>query len=129
MLMLKYALELNPKKSAKAYGRSLSISTKSSVLLCKVISGMNLVKGKSLLDDMANGRRNLDGKFYTNATKEILSVLKSAESNAEFKGLDVTRMIIYASAHQGFTFYRPRRTKMKRMEKKVTNIQVVLQQK
>ncbi|MCX6818120.1 MAG: hypothetical protein NTU57_04655 [Candidatus Aenigmarchaeota archaeon] len=127
--MLKYALELNPKKSARAYGRSLSISTKSSVIICRVISGMNLIKGKSLLDDLLNGKRNLEGKFYTNTTKEILSLLKSAESNAEFKGLDTTRMIIYASAHQGFTFYRPRRTKMKRMQKKVTNVQIVLHQK
>ena len=44
--MLKYALELNPKKSSRAYGRSLSISTKSSVIICRVISGMNLIKGK-----------------------------------------------------------------------------------
>lgn len=127
--MLKYALELNPKKSARAYGRSLSISTKSSVIICRVISGMNLIKGKSLLDDLLTGKRNLEGKFYTNTTKEILILLKSAESNAEFKGLDTTRMIIYASAHQGFTFYRPRRTKMKRMQKKVTNVQIVLHQK
>ncbi|MFH1237635.1 MAG: uL22 family ribosomal protein [Candidatus Aenigmatarchaeota archaeon] len=127
--MLKYALELNPKKSSRAYGRSLSISTKSSVIICRVISGMNLIKGKSLLDDLLTGKRNLEGKFYTNTTKEILSLLKSAESNAEFKGLDTTRMIIYASAHQGFTFYRPRRTKMKRMQKKVTNVQIVLHQK
>ena len=127
--MLKYALELNPKKSARAYGRSLSISTKSSVIICREISGMNLVKGKILLDDLLGGKRNLEGKFYTKTTKEILSVLKSAESNAEFKGLDTTRMIIYASAHQGFTFYRPRRTKMKRMQKKVTNVQIVLHQK
>jgi large subunit ribosomal protein L22 len=127
--MLKYALELNPKKSSRAYGRSLSISTKSSVIICRVISGMNLIKGKSLLDDLLTGKRNLEGKFYTNTTKEILILLKSAESNAEFKGLDTTRMIIYASAHQGFTFYRPRRTKMKRMQKKVTNVQIVLHQK
>ena len=127
--MLKYALELNPKKSSRAYGRSLSISTKSSVIICRVISGMNLIKGKSLLDDLLTGKRNLEGKFYTNTTKDILILLKSAESNAEFKGLDTTRMIIYASAHQGFTFYRPRRTKMKRMQKKVTNVQIVLHQK
>ncbi len=127
--MLKYALELNPKKSAKAYGRALNISTKHSVIVCRAVSGMNLVKAKSLLQDMLDGKRSMEGKYYTNVTTEMLNLLKSAESNAEFKGLDTARLIVFASAHQGFTFHRPRRTKMKSMEKKVTNLQVVLQQK
>jgi large subunit ribosomal protein L22 len=129
MLMLKYALNLNPKKSAKAYGRSLNISTKSSVILCRHISGMNVAKAKSLLQDLTDGKRDIEGKYYTNASREILSVMKSAESNAEFKGLDTGRLVIFASAHKGFTFHRPRRTKMKSTTKKMTNIQVVLQQK
>lgn len=129
MFMLKYALELNPKKSAKAYGRALNISTKHSVIMCRAISGMNIVKAKRLLQDMADGKRDLDGKYYTNVTKEMLSLVKAAEANAEFKGLDTSRLIIFASAHKGFTFYRPRRTKMKRMQKKITNVQIVVQQK
>jgi len=129
MLMLKYALELNPKKSAKAYGRALSISTKHSVIICRAISGMNVVKAKRLLQDMLDGKRNMEGKYYTNVTMEMLNLLKSAEANAEFKGLDTNRLVIFASAHKGFTFYRPRRTKMKRMRKKVTNVQIVVQQK
>jgi len=127
--MLKYALELNPKKSAKAYGRALNISTKHSVIVCRAVSGMNLVKAKSLLQDMLDGKRSMEGKYYTNVTMGMLNLLKSAEANAEFKGLDTSRLVVFASAHQGFTFHRPRRTKMKRMEKKVTNLQVVLQQK
>ena len=127
--MLKYALNLDPKKSAKAYGRSLNISTKSSVKLCREISGTNVAKAKGLLQDMVDGKRDMDGKYYTNASKEILGVIRSAESNAEFKGLDTSRLIIFASAHQGFTFHRPRRTKMRSTCKKITNIQVVLQQK
>lgn len=129
MSMLKYALNLDPKKSAKAYGRSLNISTKSSVILCRTISGMNVAKGKKLLQDLTDGKRDIEGKYYTNASKEILDVIKSAESNAEFKGLDTSRLVIFASAHKGFTFFRPRRTKMRRTQKKITNIQVVLQQK
>lgn len=129
MFMLKYALNLNPKKSARAYGRSLNISTKSSVILCRQISGMNVVRAKKLLADLTEGKRDIDGKYYTNASSEILSVVKSAESNAEFKGLDTSRLVIFASAHKGFTFFRPRRTKLKRTQKKITNVQVVLQQK
>ena len=122
-------MNLNPKKSARAYGRALRISTKGSVVVCKAVSGKNIVKGKKLLQDMIEEKRSLDGKYYTNATKHILYVIKSAESNAEFRGLDLNRLIIFASAHRGFTFMRPRRLKMRRTRRKMTNIQIDLQQK
>ncbi len=127
--MDQYALKLNPKKSAKVYGRALRISTKSSVTVCKAISKKNLQKGKILLQDIMLKKRSLNGKYYTNTTKEILSLLGSAEANAEFKGLDTSRMIIYASAHKGFGFMRPRRLKLRGMRRKMTNVQVVLIQK
>ncbi|MEE9323178.1 MAG: uL22 family ribosomal protein [Candidatus Aenigmarchaeota archaeon] len=127
--MLEYTLNLNPKKSARAYGRALRISTKSSVKVCKAISGMNILKGKWLLGDMIEGKRDLEGKYYTNTCKKILNIVKSAEMNAEFRGLDTNRLVIFASAHKGFTFIRPRRLKMRRTRRKMTNIQVVLQQK
>lgn len=127
--MNRYALNLNPKKSARAYGRALRISTKSSTIVCRVISGKNLEKGKRLLQDLVEERRDLDGKYYTNASKGILNIVRSAEANAESKGLDPNRLIIFASAHKGFTFIRPRKLKMRRTRRKMTNIQVVLQQK
>jgi len=129
MIMTEYALNMNPKKSARAYGRALRISTKSSVVVCRAVSGKNLDKGKRLLQDLLDEKRSLEGKYYTNTSKGILDVVKSAESNAEFKGLDLSRLVIFASAHQGFTFMRPRRLKMRRTRRKMTNIQVVLQQK
>jgi large subunit ribosomal protein L22 len=127
--MTNYALNLNPKKSARAYGRALRISTKSSTVVCRAVSGKNLVKGKMLLQDLLDQKRSLEGKYYTNASKQILNVIKSAEANAEFKGLDIGRLVIFASAHKGFTFMRPRRLKMRRTKRKMTNIQVVLHQK
>lgn len=127
--MHRYALNLNPKKSARAYGRALRISTKSSAIVCKAISGKNLEKGKKLLQDLIEKKRDLDGKYYTNSSKGVLSIIRSAEANAEFKGLDLNRLIIFASSHKGFTFIRPRRLKMRRTRRKMTNIQVVLQQK
>ncbi len=127
--MNRYALNMNPKKSARAYGRGLRISSKSSTIVCRAISGRNLEKGKSLLQDMVEKRRDLEGKYYTNASKEILRIVRSAEANAEFKGLDINRLIIFASAHKGFTFIRPRRLKMRRTRRKMTNIQIVLHQK
>lgn len=129
MIMLRYTFNPNPKKSAKAYGRSLNISTKNAVVVCRKISGMHISKGKKLLEDLLEKRRDINGKYYTNTVKEILNVLNSAEKNAEFKGLDTNKLVIFASAHKGFTFFRPRRTKMRRTRRKITHVQIVLQQK
>jgi ribosomal protein L22 len=87
---------------------------------------MNLEKAKNLLANLVSEKHSLDGKYYTNASKEILSLLKSAESNAETKGLDTARLQVHASSHQGFRFMRPRRLKMRRTMKKISNVQVVL---
>lgn len=127
--MDKYAMNPNPKKSARAQGRALRISVKNSVILCRAINGKNLAKGKSLLRDLIDQKRSLDGKYYTKTAQGILELLNSAESNAIFKGLDIVRMVISASAHKGFTFIRPRRLKMRRTRRKMTNIQIVLVQK
>ncbi len=128
-MALKYAFEPQSEKHVKAYGSSLSISTKNSVNICKALKGKNLGKGKKLLENMLEKKYSLNGKYHTNAVSEILNILKSAESNAEFKGLDSERLTIQASAHKGFTFFRPRRMKMRRDQKKVTNIQIVLVEK
>ena len=128
-MTLKYAFNPKPEVSAKAYGSSLRISTKHSVTVCRALTGLNLDKGKNLLEKLLSQKQDLDGKYYTNAASEILDLLKSAESNAEFKGLDLEKLIVYASAHKGFTFFRPRRFKMRRDKRKVTNIQIALVQK
>ncbi len=126
--MLKYALNLNPRKSAKAYGRGLSISPKDSKVICRKISGMNLQKGIKFLDDLSSEVVSIDGKHFTTAAANILDLVRSAEKNAESKGLDTEKLVIMASAHQAFSFFRPRRMKMRRQQRKAANVQVVLRQ-
>lgn len=125
----KYAFNAETEKFARAYGSSLRISTKNSVCICRALRGKNVIKGRRLLENLVSKKESLDGKYYSNAASEILDLLKSAESNAEFKGLDTERLIINASAHKGFTFFRPRRMKMRRDKRKVTNVQMVLVEK
>ena len=127
--MIKYSFTPETGKHSKAYGSSLRISTKHSVAVCRTLNGMNIIKGKRLLENLLAKKENLDGKYYSNTSKEILALIKSAESNAEFKGLDAEKLIIHASAHRGFTFFRPRRMKMSRDKRKVTNVQIVLVQR
>jgi ribosomal protein L22 len=126
---MKYAHNPDKKKSARVYGRGLRISTQSSGVVCKAVTGMRLEKGKALLQALLDQKRSLSGKYYTNATRHILSTVKSAEANAESKGLDPESLHIHASAHKGFTFYRPRGQKRRREQAKVTNLQVVLEAK
>ena len=127
--MLKYAFSPKPEKSAKAYGQALRISQRNALPVCRAISGLPLEKGRKLLKDLLEKKRSLNGKYYTKTVKEILKLLESAASNAEFKGLDPKKLIIYASAHKGFTFHRPRKFKMGRQRRKVANVQIVLIQK
>jgi large subunit ribosomal protein L22 len=127
--MHKYAFNPDPKTSVKVYGRSLNVSHKTSQILCKKITGMNLEKAKTLLSNLVSQKHSLEGRYYTNTSKEMLSLLKSAESNAETKGLDTSRLQIHASSHQGFRFMRPRRLKMRGTMKKIANVQVVLMER
>ena len=127
--MLRYTFNENSKRSAKVYGRGLRISPKNSKIVCSTVSGKQLEKGKKILENLISQKSSLDGKYYTNTSKELLELLKNAEGNAEFKGLDTERLFIHASAHKGFSFWRPRAFKMRGQRRKVTNVQVVLEQR
>lgn len=124
---MKFAFNPDKKKSARVYGRGTRVSTKSSVIVCRAVTGMRLEKGKAFLQDLLDQRRSLSGKYYTRTTKEILGLIRSAENNAESKGLDIENLHIHLTAHTGFTFYRPRGWKRRREQAKVTNLQVVLE--
>jgi large subunit ribosomal protein L22 len=122
-----YAYNPDPKKSARAYGRGLAISTSGSAAVCRAISGMRTERGRALLQELLDRKRSLSGRYYTKAAREILAILKSAEGNAEGRGLDPEKLHIHASAHQGFTFFRPRGWKRRRERRKSTNLQIVLE--
>jgi large subunit ribosomal protein L22 len=141
--MVKYAFEVK-ENMAKAYGQSLGISTKKSVEICRHIRNMKVVKAKKFLErvmkmeeavpfkrylhDIPHRTGMAAGKYPITAAEEILKIIKSAESNAQSKGLatpDLT--IVHISAHlasRPYHYGRKKRSKMKR-----THIQVVLEEK
>ena len=127
--MLKYAYKSNPAKSVKVYGRSMRISSKSSVIVCRKITGMSIDKGRDFLLRLSRHKDSINGKYYDNVTNSLIMLLKSAEGNAENKGLDPNKLFIHASAHQGFSFWRPRAWKMRRQKRKMTNIQFILEER
>jgi large subunit ribosomal protein L22 len=123
------AEEKSKEKRITMHSRNLRISPKDSAAVCKKISTMNLEKGKSLLENLISKKRSLNGKYYTNTSKELLKIMNTAESNAEFRGLDPSRVFPHVSASRGFTFRTPRRFKLRRKAKKMTNILMTLEQR
>lgn len=127
--MYRYVLNPKPGKSVRVYGRGLNVSPKKSQVVCRAIKGMNLEKGKIFVEKLLQKKTDIDGKYYTNVAREMLSLLKSAEVNTEFKGLDPSRMFIHASAHEGMVYMTPRRFKLRGRARRLAHIQIILQQR
>ncbi|MEM3402870.1 MAG: 50S ribosomal protein L22, partial [Candidatus Hadarchaeales archaeon] len=93
---------------ARAYGKEARVSPKDAVEICRAIKGMKLEKAKEFLMDVQRKkvavpyrihRKKLahkkvvgTGAYPVKAAKEILKVLKNAEENAKYKGLDVEKL-------------------------------------
>ncbi len=115
---MKYSAERNPEKSARAYGSEMHCSPKHSQNIMRAIKGMKISDAEQLLEDVIALKRPIPfkthltsvshrkgmgpGAYPKKASTYILGVLKNAENNAEYKGLDTENMIvIHASAYQG----------------------------
>jgi len=119
-------LELDPEKTAKASGRELRVSHKTTREVCNTIKGMKLDQARNFLRQVilkkkpvpfrrhkkkVGHRHGLQkayaGRYPVKAAQKILEVLESAEANAEYKGLDLERLrIIHASAYPGMKIKR-----------------------
>lgn len=134
---------MNKENIAKACGKGLPISTKQAIEICNFIRNKELQKAKNMLNDViakkiavpykrftSVGHRRgkmAAGRYPIKACTEIVSLLKSAESNAQFIGLNTNNLMIHElipnKAGKSWHHGRQRRRKMKR-----TNIDVVLKE-
>lgn len=142
---LKYAFSAyNKELMARAVGRDLSISKKQSVEICKWIRHKPIAQAKRILEDAIKMERAIPytrfnwnvghrpgmgpGRYPIKAATEILALIKSAEANAQVKGLNTGNLhIVHINAQKAPTphhYGRQRGTKMKR-----THIELVLQEK
>jgi large subunit ribosomal protein L22 len=144
-------VEIDTEKTVKASGRELKVSPKHAREVCGAIKGMRLDKAKQFLEQVIEKRqpvpfrrfnkklghsrgmqKTMVGKYPTKAAAEILKVLRSAEGNAEFKGLDIERLrVIYASAYPGIKLKRAIPRAMGRSSPKnniLTHVEVVLEE-
>lgn len=116
---LKYSY--NPKeeaKTAKAIRRNENISYKKAVIVCDSIRGKNLEAAIKLLEEVekiktpipfkkyrtgASHRRGVGiSRYPKKAAAAMLKLLRNIQANAEYKGLDPSKMkIIFAQANKG----------------------------
>ncbi len=124
---------------AAAVGMGLPISPKQSQEVCRMLRGMPLEKAKRALSEVILLKKavpfkqhyhNLGhrrgkvgpGRFPVLACKEILTIIKSAESNAQHKGLQIANLYVkHIAAQQGFHIRRRNGHRAKR-----AHIEVVL---
>ena len=115
---------IDPDKTIKASGRDLRISPKKATEVCREIKGMKLEEARTVLEEVVNLKKMIPfrqhkkkighhadklreyrwfaGGYPVKVAKRILAILKNAESNADYKGLDVDKLkIIHASVDLG----------------------------
>lgn len=139
----KYSATVNEHR-ARAVGLLLPISTKKSIEICNFIRGKNIQKAKEILNNVIDMKKPVPfkrftggaghkhgigpGKYPVKACKEILSLVKLVEANAQHKGLDTSSLeIIHICAKKGpksWHYGRKRRIAMKR-----TYIEIVVEEK
>jgi large subunit ribosomal protein L22 len=145
---MRYSTDLDPEKTAKAYGYELHCSPKDSRNIARAIRGMKLESAKTYLQEIVDMKRALPaiyhkrkvahrkgigpGSYPEKAARYILKILKSAENNAEYKGFDVENMTIaHASAYRGRIIrgFMPRaQGRGTDWNKKTTNFEIILEE-
>ena len=136
--------DYNKEHMAKVAGRALPISTKAAINICNNLKKRSVAYAKMFLKEVmilktpvkytrfTNGaghkRGNMAaGKYPINAAKHILKLIESVESNAQFKGLNTSNLIIVSilAQHGGnqWRHGRQRRRKMKR-----THVEIIVEE-
>ena len=123
MANIKYAYnDEGDSKKARAMGKSLKISPKHCVEICRELRGMDVENAKNYLDEVISMKKAVpfkrhnkkvghrkglknwpSGRYPVKAANEILKILENAEANAEYIGMDNENLIIeHISSHRGF---------------------------
>jgi len=143
-----YTQETDPETTSKAIGKELSVSPKHCREVCKMLTGLKVEDAKKYLKGVValeipvpytrfkmflNPKPKVGpGRYPKNAAKAILRVIESAQSNAEYKGLEADNMRVKAaSAHRG----RIQKSHMPRAQgrstpwnEQTTNIEIILEE-
>ena len=148
--MVGYSQPADPDTTAKALGRDLAISPKTSVEVCRILKGKRVEDAKDLLREVSAGERpipyrkyNRDighrrgrgfgpGRYPSKVCDAIYDVIQGARDNAEYKGLDPDNLrILHIASHRGRVVHswRPRaHGRSSPFLRRNTNIEVILEE-
>ncbi len=136
--------EYNKENMARALGSALPISFKQSVEICSFIKNKDITEAKRILNNVADHkaavpfkRFNFDlshktkigpGRYPEKASKEFIRLIEAVEANAQFKGMNTSKLVIsHISANKAskaWHYGRKTRRKMKR-----TNVEIIVKEK
>jgi large subunit ribosomal protein L22 len=145
---MKYSTDIDPDKTAKAYGYELHCSRKDSTNLAYAIKGMKTEDAKKYLQEIIDMKRPIPAVFHNRkrahqksigpgsypkkAAKYMLKTLENAENNAEYKGFDPENMKIAHISTYGGRIVRgimPRaHGRATDKNTKTTNIEIILEE-
>jgi len=143
-----YTQQTDPEKTSRAVGKEIRVSPKHCREVMKELQGMNVEKAKEYLEGVIEKKipvpytrykmwlnpkpKTGPARFPVKAAEEILKVIESARSNAEYKGLDAENMRIrVAAAHRGRIdkSYMPRaHGRSSPWNEQTTNIEIILEE-
>lgn len=129
---------------AIANGINLGISRKESVEICRLIRNKPVDKAKKILERVIEKKEAVPykrylmsvphrkgkigpGRYPVKASEKILLLIKSAEANAENKGMSKNLVISHISAHKGETQSRYGRKMGKKAKR--THIKIIVKEK
>ena len=133
--------EYNKENMARALGSALPISFKQSVEICSFIKNRSAADAKKILGnvvekksaipftrfnfDLSHKKKIGPGRYPEKASKEFIRLIEDVEANAQFKGMNTSKLVIsHISAHKAsksWHYGRKTRRKMKR-----TNVEIVV---
>jgi len=143
-----YTQETDSETTSRAIGKEIGVSPKHCREVCKELTGMKVEDAKRYLKGIMDLKVAVPysrfkmwlnpkpkvgpGRYPKKAAKAIFRVLESAQSNAEYKGLDADNMKIkVAAAHRGRIqkAYMPRaQGRSTPWNEQTTNIEIVLEE-
>jgi large subunit ribosomal protein L22 len=143
-----YTQEADPEKTSKAIGKEISVSPKHCREVCKMLVGMKVERAKEYLNGVIELKQAVKytrfkmflnpkprigpARYPTKAAKAILRVIESAQSNAEYKGLEADNMRVkVAAAHRGSiekSFMPRAQGRSTPWNEQTTNIEIILEE-
>ncbi|MGQ9788322.1 MAG: 50S ribosomal protein L22 [Candidatus Hadarchaeaceae archaeon] len=142
-----YSAEIE-EPAARALGKERRISPKQAMEVCRAIRGMSLNEAKEYLEAVQQKKKVVpilrhrkkvahrgskgSGQYPVKVAREILKVLKNAEANAIYKGMDVEKLkVFHVSAYKGFSLpgFIPRAFgRSSPAASPLTNIEIILKE-